>query len=85
MHATHNPRLASSGLVDLYDLAVAKQGLKFPGAEEAEELAAVIAVGQGLRNLDIGQGGVEDLHAAAQATPELTTSVMEHLGRSRSW
>jgi hypothetical protein len=61
-------------VVNLCDLAVAQQGLKFLGAEEADESSAGIAVGQGLHDLQIGHWGVEDVHAVAQPKPKLTAS-----------
>jgi hypothetical protein len=66
MHAAHGPGVAGPGVVDLGDLAVAKQGLKFLGAEEADECAAGVAVGQGLHDLEIGHRRIENVHAAAQ-------------------
>ena len=74
MHAAHGPGVAGSGVVDLRDLAVAQHGLKFLGAEEADERAAGIAVRHGLHDLQIGHWGVEDLHAVAQPRPELAAS-----------
>ena len=74
MHAAHGAGAAGSGLIDLRNLAVAQHELKFLGAEEPEERAAGIAVRHGLHDLEIGQWGVQDVHAVAQPRPELTAS-----------
>ncbi len=74
MHAAHGAGATGSGLIDLRNLAVAQHGLKFLGAEEPEERAAGIAVRHGPHDLEIGQWGVQDVHAVAQPRPELTAS-----------
>ncbi|ETZ98098.1 hypothetical protein I545_5597 [Mycobacterium kansasii 662] len=63
-------------MVDLRDLAVAQQRLKVVGAKEADERSAGITVGQGLNNLEIGDRGVEDIHAVAHVSSEVTASAM---------
>jgi hypothetical protein len=83
MQAAHGAGLAGSGMVDLRDLAAAEQGLKFIRAEEADERAAGIAVGQGLHNLQACHWGVEDVHGAAQPALELTASAMP--AKRSSW
>ncbi|EUA12144.1 hypothetical protein I546_2396 [Mycobacterium kansasii 732] len=63
-------------MVDLRDLAVAQQRLKFVGAKEPDESSAGIAVGQGLNNLEIGDRAVEDIHAEAHVRSRVTASPM---------
>src|ERR1700756_3341422 len=47
MHAPYGPSVAGFRVIDLRNLAVPQHGLKFLGAEEAEERTAGIAVRHG--------------------------------------
>jgi hypothetical protein len=74
MHAAHGADAAGPGVIDLPDLALAKHGLQFLGAEEAGEGAAGIPVRHRLHNLEAGQRRVEDLHVVAQPNPAVAAS-----------